>query len=108
MSEIVVLEVQDLNISIKNPVGELFKNCSCEMVVIEVQTLDVGQQGEDLTCEEIIAEVYCWDIDLNLGHNGSIERVSLQSKRCEWETEQDARDTATELIQAQIKITKTL
>ena len=78
MSEIVVLEIQDLNIRRKKPVGEFFRNCPCEMVVIEVQILDIGQQGGDLACEEIIAEVHRWDIDLNLGYNGSRERVSLQ------------------------------
>lgn len=97
-----------MNICREKPVGEYIRDCPCEMVIIEVQTPDVGQQGGDLTCEEIIAEVHRWDIDLNLGHNGARERVSLQLKRCERETEQDARDVATELIEAQIKITETL
>lgn len=108
VSEIVELEVQELNIRRDKPVGEFIRNRPCKMVVVEVQTLDVGQQGGDLACEAIRTEVHRWDIDLNLGYNGSRERVSLQSKRCEWETEQDGRDAATEPIEAQIKITQTL
>lgn len=108
VSKIVEMEVQDLNIRRDKPVGEFFRNCPCKKVVVEVQTLDVGQLWGDLACETIFAEVHRWDINFNLGNNGSRERVFLHLKRRERETEQYRRDAATELIEAQIKITQLL
>lgn len=108
VSKIVQLKVQDLNIRRDKPVGEFFRNCPCKKVIVEVQTLDVGQLWGDLACEKIIAEVDRWDIDLNLGYNGSRKRVSLHLKRHERESEQDGRDAASELIGTQIKIIQLL